>query len=114
MAVRNLTTNFIKARNNIEENNILEPIPLIDYIVYFDSIDNLFINIENLQKEAESILRKLCFDVFNAEQIEKEYKYKTGELNELIENVRKLFDLKKDIYRKYAKYCKLTNNKKYV
>lgn len=103
MAVRNLTTNFIKTRNNIEETNIAEPIPIIDYVVYFLNIDETFVNIEKLQKEAETIFKKLPFSIFNTEQIETDYKYKLNQLNKEIENVRKLFDLKKDIYKKYEK-----------
>ena len=102
MAVGNLTTNFVYARNNIQENNGIEPVPLIDYLVYFMSIDELFIGIEKIQKDAEAIFKKLCFAIFNSEQVEKEYKNKLNQLNTEIENVRKMFELKKDIYKKYV------------
>lgn len=102
MAVRNLTIKFLNSRNNVQENVVIDQAPLIDYVVYFFNIDETFLNIEKLQKEAECIFKKLRFAIFNSEQVEKDYKNKINQLNIEIENVRKMFDLKKDIYRKYA------------
>lgn len=75
---------------------------LIDYVVYFSSIDELFITIEKLQKESKVLFEKLEITFFDSEKIETEYKNKIIEIEKNIESVRQLFTLKKDICKKYS------------
>lgn len=75
---------------------------LIDYVVYFSSIDELFIIIEKLQKESKVLFDKLQITIFDSEKIETEYKNKIIEIEKNIESVRQLFTLKKDICKKYS------------
>ena len=75
---------------------------LIDYVVYFSSIDVLFVNIEKMQKESKALFDKLKITIFQSEKIETEYKNKIIGIDTNIEDVRRLFALKKDICKKYS------------
>lgn len=104
MTTRNLTTTFNNLRGTSETINIMvsdTQNPMIDYIIYFSTIDELFNTIEKLEKEATIILNKLRISVFNTDALEDEYKNIIKRINNEIEQVRQLFSVKNDIYKKY-------------
>jgi hypothetical protein len=75
---------------------------LIDYMVYFSSIDELFTIIDRQQKESRVLFEKLQISIFDSEKIETQYKSKIIEVEKNMESARQLFTLKKDICKKYS------------
>ena len=100
------TAKYNDIKRKLSSHTIIESEKLlIDYVVYFSSIDELFIIIEKLQKESEKLFEELkltFFDEFDFKKKETEYKNKIIEIEKNIESVRQLFTLKKDICKKYS------------
>ena len=103
MTTYDKTAKYNDIKRKLSSHTIVESEKLlIDYVVYFSSIDELFIIIEKLQKESKVLFDKLQITIFDSEKIETEYKNKIIEIEKNIESVRQLFTLKKDICKKYS------------
>lgn len=103
MTIYDKTTKYNDIKKKISSRVAIESEKvLIDYMVYFSNIDELFTDIDKLQKESKNLFAKLQITILNSEKIEIEYKNKIFEIETNIENVRQLFSLKKDICKKYS------------
>lgn len=103
MTTYDKTAKYNDIKRKLSSHTIIESEKLlIDYVVYFSSIDELFIIIDKLQKESKILFDRLQITIFDSEKIETEYKNKIIEIEKNIENVRQLFTLKKDICKKYS------------
>jgi hypothetical protein len=103
MTTYDKTAKYNEIKKRISANVTIEPEKiLIDYVVYFSVIDELFVNIEKLQKESVILFSKLRVTIFNSGGIEREYKNIIAEIETNIEKVRQLFGLKKDMCKKYS------------